>query len=276
MLPKISIVTPSYNQGHFLPECIESIHSQKYPYLEHFVIDGGSTDDSLDIIKTYAKYFKWWVSEPDRGQTDALRKGFERASGEILNWINSDDALCAGALQVVGELYEKHPGAVIAGGVLLYDERTEESRVLSQRSLTVTDMVEVWTGRSFYSQPGVFFPKGAYEKAGGLDVSLRYCMDHDLMVRILKTSPVVYTQAVLAKARQHPHSKTCSQLGPMIVEGTRVSRRYWCDLPATATRRLHFKMACHLARLIAGRLYHRAPRDAYALAKELLLNPWIS
>jgi len=270
MLPKISIVTPSYNQGPFLEECLRSIDSQDYPNLEHFVIDGASSDDSANIIRMHAPNLTWWTSEPDCGQTDALRKGFQRATGDLLNWINSDDALCPGALQIVGNLFEKHPGSVIAGNVLLYDEETGASRVLVQRNLTMSDMISIWTNRSFYSQPGVFFPRSMYEEVGGLDITLHYCMDHDLMVRLLKSCPVVYTEAVLAKARQHPRSKTCSQLGAMIVEGTRVSRRYWCDLPADERGTASMRMYSHLIRLMVGRLYHRAPREAGVIAQEIL------
>ena len=104
-LPKITIVTPSYNQGQFLRETIESVINQDYPSLEYFVIDGGSTDNSVDIIREYEDRINWWESEKDGGQSEAINKGFSKASGEILGWVNSDDVLLPGCLRVVSDYY---------------------------------------------------------------------------------------------------------------------------------------------------------------------------
>jgi glycosyltransferase involved in cell wall biosynthesis len=263
-LPKVTVVTPSFNQGRFLEETILSIVSQGYPNLEYFVVDGGSTDGSVDVIRKYADRITWWVSEKDRGQTDALIKGFSRATGDALGWINSDDLLETGALEAVGQAYRSNPGSLVAGNVILFSDSTGRERLLRPRNLNFEDLVKIWTRKAFFSQPGVFFPRHAYVEVGGLDVSLHYGMDRDLMNRLVRNCPVVYLDRVLARARQHPASKTCSQSGYEVVEACIVSRRYWNDLPPgnpglTACR---WWCAAGLLRLACGRAYHAKPKDA--------------
>lgn len=159
MLPAISIVTPSYNQGDFLEEAICSVLSQNYPRLQYMVIDGGSTDCSRDVISRYSSKLDYWISEKDRRQSDALRKGFSRATGDLLGWLNSDDILYPGALRRVGEAYEASAACIIAGNVVVFSEgKPQKSRIIRQRHLNVRDMVAIWTGRACYSQPGTFFP----------------------------------------------------------------------------------------------------------------------
>src|SRR5687767_918810 len=128
-LPKITIVTPSYNQGHFLEETITSVLDQKYPNLEYFVVDGGSKDNSVEIIKKYEQHITWWVSEKDRGQPHALNKGFERATGDVYGFINSDDCLLPGCLNYVGKQFAADPALKWLVGWVLFVERSEERRV---------------------------------------------------------------------------------------------------------------------------------------------------
>ena len=259
MLPAITLVTPSYNQGNFLEEAICSVLSQTYPRLQYMVIDGGSTDCSRNVIDRYSSKLDYWISEKDRGQSDALRKGFRRATGDLLGWLNSDDILYPGALQRVGEAYERSPDYIIAGNVGVFVEgKPYRSRVIRQRHLNVHDMVAIWTGKSYYSQPGVFFPTDAYIQSGGVDEGLHQCMDHDLMVRMLRTHPVAYVDEIIAGARVHPQSKTCSQAGAQIVEAYQVSRRYWADLPYS-TIACRFLSLFGLGRCALGRLYHSNP-----------------
>jgi glycosyltransferase involved in cell wall biosynthesis len=105
MLPKISIITPSYNQGHFIEETITSVLDQGYPNLEYIIMDGGSKDNTVEVIKKYEKHITYWVSERDKGQSDAINKGFARATGDVINWLNSDDYYAKGTLQKVGEVF---------------------------------------------------------------------------------------------------------------------------------------------------------------------------
>jgi glycosyltransferase involved in cell wall biosynthesis len=269
MLPSITIVTPSYNQGHFIEEAISTVLSQNYARLQYMVIDGGSTDCSLEVISRYAGKLDYWISEKDRGQSDALRKGFARATGDLLGWLNSDDILYPGALQQLGEAYERNPGCIIAGNVAVFTEgRRHQSRIIRQRHLNSRDMVAIWTGKSCYSQPGVYFPRSAFALSGGIDGALHQCMDHDLMVRMLRTHTVSYVDEIIAGARLHPGSKTCSQAGIQIAEAYQVSRRYWAELPySTITCRLFSMLG--LARCAVGRLCHGNPTALLPVIREI-------
>lgn len=269
MLPTITIVTPSYNQGQFLEEAISSILAQNYPRLQYLVIDGGSMDGSREVMERYASRLDYAVSEKDGGQSDALKRGFARATGELLGWVNSDDVLLPGALQVIGEAFERNPGCLIAGDVSVFTEgRREESRIIRQRNLNSRDMVAGWSGRACYSQPGVFFPRAAYVESGGIDESLQWGMDQDLMIRMLRTHRVAYVKEVVAAARLHPGAKTCAQAGNQIAEAFRVHQRYWKEVPhPTAVCRLLSLMG--LGRCALGRIYHRNPAALGPIISEM-------
>jgi len=268
--PPITLVTPSFNQGEFLEETIRSILSQGYPNLEYFVVDGGSTDDSVRIIQKYADRITWWDSEKDRGQTDALIKGFSRASGDVLGWINSDDLLEPGALKAVSEAWSNVPGSLIAGNVKLFSDSPDSDRLLRPRNLNFADMVRLWKRKFFFSQPGVFFPRQGYVQAGGLDVNLPYCMDYDLVIRLSRICPVIYLDQVLARARQHPASKTCSQSGNMVAESCAVARRYLAEVAGPNTITARWQLKAYTARRVLGRVYHGAPSAVWPLLKELV------
>lgn len=269
-MPKITLVTPSFNQGSYLAQTIESVIGQRYEHLEYFVVDGGSADDSLDVIREYSNQITWHVSEADTGQAAALIKGFSRATGDVMGWINSDDLLEPGALEAVGRAYRQNPGTVIAGNVMLFADPSGRNRLLRPRNLNFQDMVEIWTGKSFFSQPGVFFPRRAYEEVGGLDVNLHYCMDQDLITRLVRVCPVVYINEVLARARQHRASKTCSQSGRMVVESCVVARRYLKESPGGENCLSRCFLAAYFLRRVAGRFYHGELAAAWFLLKHFL------
>jgi glycosyltransferase involved in cell wall biosynthesis len=259
MLPTITVVTPSYNQGDFIEQTISSVLSQNYPRLQYIVIDGGSTDCSRAVISRYSDKIDYWISEKDGGQSDALRKGFSLATGELLGWLNSDDILYPGALQLIGEAYESNSRHLIAGNVAVFTEgKSRKSWIIRQRHLNVRDMVAGWTGRACYSQPGVFFSHDAYIQSGGIDVSLNWGMDRDLMIRLLRNCPVTYLNEIVAGARLHPMSKTCSQAGNEVAELYSVYRRYWAELPYSTTV-CRFLSLLGLGRRAIGRLYHCDP-----------------
>lgn len=188
--PRISIVTPSYNQGAYLEESILSVLTQDYPDLEYIIIDGASTDRSVEIIKTYERDLSYWCSEPDEGQSDAIAKGFEKATGEILFWLGSDDLLLPGALKKVAEYFIRNPDIqVVSGGCVFIDS---DGEVCTEEPVPFSLGVPASYNRfRFYEQDGVcqpatFWRRGIYEEVGGLDRSRTFIMDLDLFARMAK------------------------------------------------------------------------------------------
>jgi len=229
-LPRISLVTPSFNQGRFLEATLRSVLEQNYPNLEYIVVDGGSTDDSVAILGRYSDRLTWWVSEQDGGQTDAIRKGFSRATGEILNWLNSDDLLRSGALRAVAEAYSATGAEMIVGRDDMF--RTDPDVPVARfvpSGYAFPDCLRFWDGSFRYHQPPTFFTRGLYRRAGGLDASLRYAMDYDLYCRMLALpeTRVHYLDAVLAGFRIHSGAKTSRFKEAVLRELREGSQRYW-------------------------------------------------
>jgi glycosyltransferase involved in cell wall biosynthesis len=212
VLPTITVVTPSFNQAPFLRKTIESVLSQGYPRLEYIIIDGGSADDSKNIIEEHGASLSYWCSEPDRGQADALAKGFARATGDILCWLNSDDILLPGALLAVGKLFATHPEAeVLNGGGFVIDEDGEP---LLDGFWTYSEGVAATYGRlKWYGQDGIFQPatfwrRTAYEAVGGINPDLYFLMDKDLFVRLAQRRRFVRVRRLLACFRLHASCKS--------------------------------------------------------------------
>jgi len=181
--PLVSIVTPSFNQGAFLQETIGSVLAQTYQPIEYLVIDGGSTDNSVEIIRSYAPRLAYWVSEPDRGQSHAINKGLHRSTGTIIGWLNSDDTLMPGAVARVVEAMQESP-MVIHGSVRLIDAH---SKVIARPKLAKRDQefsMRTIIGEGLVNQPGSFWNRAAMEQAGVLDEDLNYIMDYELWVRM--------------------------------------------------------------------------------------------
>ncbi len=214
-VPTISLVTPSFNQARYLRTTIESVLSQHYPNLRYIVMDGGSTDGSVDIIREYADRLTHWESGPDGGQTAAIRRGFEIGGGEILNWINSDDYLEPGALWRVAELAAQHPNAAMLAFPVRNFRDTpkgeQEISVSTPRSIALANMLLVRRPRARRHQPGIFLRRTAYERVGGLNPSLHIAMDYDLHLRILgDNGSVAYGHSIVANFRKHGDAKTAS------------------------------------------------------------------
>jgi glycosyltransferase involved in cell wall biosynthesis len=205
--PRISIITPSYNQAQFLSETIQSILDQKYPNLEYLVIDGGSTDGSVDIIRRYESSLSYWVSEPDRGQAHAINKGFEKATGDILMWLNSDDILFPGALALASEIFAAKPDLQwVVGNPVVIDTR---SNIIDHRVhwLKPTFTMLFFT---FYTlnQESVFFRKEALGTKR-LRSDLHYCFDYELWLWLArKFGPPQVHPGFLAGYRYHQAQKT--------------------------------------------------------------------
>lgn len=217
---KISIITPSYNQGHFLQETITSVINQGYDNLEYIVIDGGSTDESVSIIKRNEKRIQHWISEKDRGQSNAINKGLARATGDIITWINSDDLLVPGALQKVAAYFSSMPESVglIHGGTILFDEKKDIARVF-QYGLPSVDKYLASMG---FSQPASFFRRSFLDKVGLLNEELHYGMDYDLFARLACVSEFRQVDAVFSKYRLHDESKSVAHSDKFRADWNRV------------------------------------------------------
>jgi glycosyltransferase involved in cell wall biosynthesis len=211
-LPKITVVTPSFNQANFLRQTIASVLSQGYPDLEYIVIDGGSSDGSREIIQANGSRLAYWCSEPDRGQADALRKGFERATGDILCWLNSDDVYMPGTLLTVGTFFANHPESeVLNGGGVVIDENGD---LYVDGFWTYTEGVAAswrrlkWYGQDGAFQPSTFWRRSSYEAVGGINPGLYFQMDRDLFFRMAQRRRFDKTTQILSCFRHHPSSKS--------------------------------------------------------------------
>jgi glycosyltransferase involved in cell wall biosynthesis len=204
--PLVSIVTPSFRQGRFLEETIRSVLLQGYSNLEYLVIDGGSDDESVEIIKKYQPWLTYSCSEPDRGQTHAINKGLARARGEIFQWINSDDALTPGAVGRVASHFEAQD--VVAGAVIDYDDAGIE-RLIVNAGLDPDRLI--WRGGGTFHQPGIWLRRATVEACGGLNERFHYAFDWDLYLRYAaRPTRVAYIPDVLVRFRLHDASKTVS------------------------------------------------------------------
>jgi glycosyltransferase involved in cell wall biosynthesis len=237
--PGVSIVTPSYNQGHFLEETLRSILLQGYPDLEYIIIDGASSDDSVRIIRKYAAWLTYWVSEPDQGQSDAINKGFRKGSGGILAWLNADDLYEPGAVPAAAQAFSDHPDAVLLyGDCANIDPEGKMFSLSRSRAYDRDRLIRCWP--NFIPQPTAFFRRSAFEAAAGLDLSLRFAMDYDLWIRLGALGSAVYLPRTLARFRVHSGSKTGA--GPVTYwpEMRRVSRRhgggFWSPMYITHLR----------------------------------------
>jgi glycosyltransferase involved in cell wall biosynthesis len=221
--PLVSIITPSMNQAHFLEETICSILDQDYENIEYIIVDGGSTDGSLDIIKKYAHRLAYWVSEADRGQTDAINKGFARSKGDILSWLNSDDTYLPGAVSRAVAFLETHPeiGAVYGDANLI----DEQGNVIGKFPARQTDYKRLMRGYVHIPQQATFFRGELWKKVGPLDPSFFFAMDYDLWVRISKQAPLLYHPELWANFRLHGEAKSIDSDDRCWPEMVKVHRR---------------------------------------------------
>jgi cellulose synthase/poly-beta-1,6-N-acetylglucosamine synthase-like glycosyltransferase len=233
--PKISIVTPSYNQGQFIEETIRSVLLQGYPNLEYIVIDGGSTDNSLEIIQKYEPWLRYWISEPDEGQADAIRKGFQRANGDLLAWQNSDDFYQLGAFQRIAEFFLGNLEMVFANGdVNVVNENSQFVRRIY--AMRPSAFITANYGQHGWPQQGCFWRKATYEQVGGIDPSLQFCMDKELFIRLVSSGQGRRIHGPpLANFRVHKQAKSASLANVAQRETVEIIEKYgqqkWVSRP---------------------------------------------
>jgi glycosyltransferase involved in cell wall biosynthesis len=259
--PRILVVTPSLNQGQYLEETIRSILLQGYPNLAFVIVDGGSADSSLDVIHRYEPFIDAWVSEPDSGQADAVVKGLRMASGEMANWVNSDDLLAPGALLTIARLMGERVDAVAGACLNFGSERADE--VLGNRKLAPRALVRGTRGAVF-QQPAFWFRPELLEACGSLDTRLHYFFDMEMAIRYLSLFPrVAYTTDVLAHFRLHPSSKSVASGDRFLTEyqralGSLAANPRFGSLHADCRRRLdeldlHGRLALAMQDLASSR-----------------------
>jgi glycosyltransferase involved in cell wall biosynthesis len=204
----VSIVTPSYNQAAFLEQTIQSVLGQEGASIEYLIVDGGSTDGSAEIIRKYADRLAWWVSERDAGQAEAINKGLQRAKGEIVAWLNSDDLYLPGAIAQAMAAFQAYPGAgLVFGDAMTIDPQERQIGRLAFGDWGLDELM----GFRIICQPAVFMRRSVLERAGYLDPSYHYLLDHQLWLRIACLSPVHHIPQILAQARHHPGAKNVAQ-----------------------------------------------------------------
>lgn len=203
-LPLVSIVTPSFNQARYLEQTLRSVLEQDHPLLEYIVIDGASKDGSVEIIRKYQNRFAFWVSEKDSGQAEAINKGLSRANGGIVAWLNSDDYYLPGTISSAVRVFEENPDVVlIYGDMLAVDERGRTINLLKYGQYSLQDLLCF----QIIGQPSVFFRREALEKAGSLDTTFHFLLDHHLWIRIARQGKILHVPQVWSAARYHAEAK---------------------------------------------------------------------
>ncbi len=203
-LPLVTIITPSYNQGRFLEATLRSVLEQDYPNLEYLVVDGASTDGSVDILRRYADRLTWWASEKDSGQSEAVNKGLRRARGEFVGWLNSDDVYLPGVVSAAIAAFRSRPeAAVVYGDALAIDADGKSFNVMRARQYSLADLLAF----NVICQPAAFMRRSVLEQAGYLNPAYHLLMDSLLWMNMARLAPLVYVPQTWAGARYHDQAK---------------------------------------------------------------------
>ena len=219
MKPKVSIITPSYNQDAYLEETINSVLIQDYPQIEYMIVDGASSDGSVGIVEKYSERLAWWVSEADSGQACAINKGFARASGEIIAWLNSDDYYLPGALVAAADAFAANPDALMVyADMLAVDAQGETTNILHYSQLDLAGLLAF----NIIGQPAVFMRRSALEKAGYLDLDFHFLLDHQLWLKIASQGEIIHVDEIWAAARYHDDAKNRAQAAKFGREAFRI------------------------------------------------------
>lgn len=224
-LPLVSIVTPSLNQGPYIEAAIRSLLEQDYPRVEHIVVDGGSQDDTVATLRAF-EHLRW-LSEPDRGQAQALNKGFALAAGAVFGWLNADDLYLPGAVSAAVDALRRSECALVHGSWRQIDDEGRTIRDVPAVPFDLRRQLEV---ANRVAQPGAFFTRAAYVAVGGIDESYRYAMDYEFFLRLARAFPVCHVGQVLGAYRYHAASKTVAEPAGFVPETWRASRAHGARL----------------------------------------------
>jgi glycosyltransferase involved in cell wall biosynthesis len=215
----VSIITPSYNQAAYLEQTIQSVLGQDYPRIEYIVIDGGSTDSSVEIIKKYQDRLAYWVSETDSGQAEAINKGFARAKGDVIGWINSDDYYMLNTVSVAVRCFEQNPDVVMVyGDMLAVDGNGQTINVLRYKQLSLQDLLCF----QIIGQSSVFFRRSTLEKTGLLEFTFHFMLDHHLWIRLAGQGKILHVPQIWSAARYHSQAKNRARAAEFGREAFRV------------------------------------------------------
>ncbi|HET9913108.1 MAG TPA: glycosyltransferase family 2 protein [Anaerolineales bacterium] len=215
----VSIITPSYNQAPYVEQTIQSVLGQDYPRIEYILIDGGSTDNSAEIVRRYADHLAYWISEQDSGQAEAINKGFKRARGDILAWLNSDDYYLPNTIPAVLKCFEENPDVVMVyGDMLAVNENGETINVLKYKQLSLEDLLCF----QIIGQPSVFFRRAALDRAGPLDTTFHFLLDHHLWIRLAQQGRILHVPQVWSAARYHARAKNRARAAEFGLEAFRL------------------------------------------------------
>jgi glycosyltransferase involved in cell wall biosynthesis len=257
----VSIITPSFNQASYLEQTIQSVLNQDYADIEYIVIDGDSTDGSVDIIKKYASHLAYWVSEKDSGQAEAINKGMARAKGEIVAWLNSDDYYLSGTVRAAVAALEQNPDVVLVyADMLAVNEHGQTFNNLRYRQLTLKDLFCF----QIIGQPAVFLRRAAFENSGGLDPSFHFLLDHHLWIRIAAQERILHVPQTWAAARYHAAAKNRAQTAAFGREAFRI-------LDWAKTRPEFSKLVGARARAAAHACAHHPPANRPGASQ----SPWL-
>ena len=264
--PKISIVTPSYNQGKYIEATIKSVLKQNYPNVEYLIIDGGSTDESISIIQKYEDQLAYWVSEPDKGQTDALVKGFQKATGDILCWLCSDDLLEPGTLHEVAQFFQNNPQARVVYGDTKWID-AEDNLIQERKEIPFNRFIFMYE-HNFIPQPSTFWRRDLYEEVGGLNPDFNMAMDSDLWMRFAEVTKIYHVRKYWSCMRLYPEHKTHRLRHTTHLEDSSIRQRYYGAEPDWIIRpkKIVAKSTRLLLKLGTG-CYWRSSSSAFTFGK---------
>ena len=251
--PKVSIITPSFNQGQFIGTTIQSVLSQTYSNIQYIIVDGGSTDNTMEIVNKYKDKVDIIISEKDKGQSHAINKGFKLAEGELVGWINSDDILYSDCVKKIVDLYLENPNGSIYYGAKL-DFINDAEKVIGSRNLLIPNRDWLLNNNYDVIQPGSFYSNKILKKCEYLDEDIHYCMDLDLWLKLLKYSDIFHTnKKPLAAFRRWEQTKTATGKTKFLNDIRKTLLKHNCAKFSPNIIRIYWKVLKHFIKIIIGK-----------------------